>query len=34
MIKYTTPLPWIGLSESGSKHYTNFELVKEKIINI
>jgi hypothetical protein len=27
------PLPWIGLSESDSKLYTEFTFVKEKITN-
>ena len=29
-VKWTTPEPWVGLSESDSKLYTNFELSKEK----
>ena len=29
-VKYTTPLPCIGLSESDSKTYTNFELCEGK----
>ena len=34
IMKYTTPLLCIGLSESDSKLYTNFEFVKDDIINI
>ena len=30
MVKYTTPLPYIGLSASVSKLYTNFELCRGK----
>ena len=30
MVKYTTPLPCIGLSESDSKLYTNFEFCEGK----
>ena len=30
-VKDTTPLPYIGSSESDSKLYTNFEFVKEKL---
>ena len=34
-VKYTTPLPYIGLSESDSKVYINFEICKaKKYINI
>ena len=34
MVKYTIPLPYIGLSESDSKLYTNFEVCEGKNINI
>ena len=34
MVKYTASLPCICLIESDSKLYTNFEIVKEKTINI
>ena len=30
MVKYTTPLPCTGLSESNSKTYTNFEICEGK----
>ena len=30
MVKYTTPLPWIGLSESDSKLCPNFEFCEGK----
>ena len=33
-IKYTTPLPCIGLSESDLKYRVALNLVKKKIINI
>ena len=34
MVKHTTLLPCIGLSESSSKLYINFEFFEGKIINI
>ncbi len=30
MVKYTAILPWIGLSESDSKLYTNLEICEGK----
>ena len=33
-VKYTTPLPCIGLSDSDAKLYANFEFCEGKIINI
>ena len=33
MVKWTTHEPYMGLSESVSKLYTNLKFVKKKIIN-
>ena len=33
MVKYTTPLPCIGLGESDSKLFTHFQFWKGKVIN-
>ena len=32
-VKWTTPDPYIGLSESDSKPYTKLNFVKKKIMN-
>ena len=30
MVRYTTPLPWIGLSKNDSKLYTNYDFFEGK----
>jgi hypothetical protein len=34
MVKFTTPMPYIGGRENDSKLYSNFEFCEGKIINI